>query len=289
MFDDPQPIDFEPLRDLALFSWENAPHLCSDDECCAYHRVWSLLRFLLSDGAAPVGRELVAHGLKPLLVAPEPPRILISGGADTGVTAMVASVFRGTAHNPKLTFVDRCATPAEQHKRLAAAAGLQIETETTDILNFDGGPFDAIVAHSFLGFIPEPDRPALFKHWAHLLKPAGRLVFSNNVAPDEGAQRHPKSPERAKKLATLAQKAAASAGLNIDPDLLRQAVVEAVVSNVARSILTEAACRKMLDDANFDLKFLAFYPKAVPSSPLLKNKSQAERVTRVGFCATKRS
>lgn len=193
----------EPLDSLAPFSWQNAPHLCDPAHGCTdYHRAWSLVRWMDLSGQPPAGRAFFAHWLDRLNASGRR-RVLVSGGADAGLTAMVLDIFRGLREVPDLSFVDRCETPVRQNRLLAAHHGIRISTHTGNILDYAAEPFDAILAHSFLYFFSEEDRAALLRHWFSLLAPGGALLISNVVHPHPHAERPARDPDQVASRARL--------------------------------------------------------------------------------------
>ncbi|HWS75504.1 MAG TPA: hypothetical protein VN324_10230 [Quisquiliibacterium sp.] len=85
---------FEPLDRLARFSWDWAPALCQPGHGCQdYHRSWSLVRLLELGGAMPAGVAFFQRELGALAKAGRR-RVLVSGGADTGLMAVVVSAYR---------------------------------------------------------------------------------------------------------------------------------------------------------------------------------------------------
>jgi SAM-dependent methyltransferase len=186
----------EPLDRLAPFSWHNAPHLCEPAHGCGdYHRAWSLVRWLDLSGQPPAGQPFFAHWLAKLNASGRR-RILVSGGADAGLTALVLDIFRGFAQVPDLCFVDQCETPVRQNRLLAEHHGVLMSAHKGNILDYDAKPFDVILAHSFLYFFSEEDRAALMRQWFRLLAPGGALLVSNVVHPHPHAERPARDPEQ---------------------------------------------------------------------------------------------
>ncbi|MBC7604047.1 MAG: hypothetical protein H7255_15480, partial [Ramlibacter sp.] len=145
---------FEPLDRLARFSWDWAPSLCNPAHgCLDYHRSWSLVRLLELGGALPAGLEFFTRELAEIARGPSR-RVLVSGGADTGLAAMTIAAFRAEGCDPDLVFVDRCATTARQNALLAAHLGLAMEVQVRDAAEVCCDPVDAVVAHSFLHLLP---------------------------------------------------------------------------------------------------------------------------------------
>jgi SAM-dependent methyltransferase len=177
--------DFEPLDRLARLAWDWAPALCRPEHGCVdYHRSWSLVRLIELGGALPAGRDFFQRELGALVRAGAR-RVLVSGGADTGVTSLVVAAFRAMGGQPELVFVDRCETPCVQNLLLARELGLSAEVRPMDAAAIDCAPVDAVVAHSFLHLVPGPDRPGVLQAWARALKEGGRLLMSCRLSDDE--------------------------------------------------------------------------------------------------------
>jgi SAM-dependent methyltransferase len=177
--------DFEPLEALARFSWQHAPSLCDPAHgCLDYHRPWSLVRLLELDGALPSGYPFFAESLAPLAVLGTP-RVGISGGADTGVTAMAVMALRHAGCDPRIVFVDRCATPCRQNERFARSAGFEVETLCTDVTQIACEPADAVVVHTFLHFLSAEGRRGALQAWLHALRPGGKVIMQTPAVLDE--------------------------------------------------------------------------------------------------------
>ncbi|GAA0296008.1 class I SAM-dependent methyltransferase [Rhodovulum strictum] len=183
--DTPQtPKDIEPLARIARFSWDWAPALCAPGDGCAdYHRAWSMLRLVQAQGKPPAGWAFF-HAEIARAAAQGARRVLISGGADTGVLAIVASGFRNAGVAPQITYVDRCATPVMQNRLLGAELGLDLTARTADMLTFRAEGMDLVIAHSFLVFFPRDQRGRVVANWAASLVPGGAVLMSGALAED---------------------------------------------------------------------------------------------------------
>jgi hypothetical protein len=178
-------IAAEPLEKLARFGWQWAGSLCRPEHGCVdYHRSWSLVRLLELGGALPAGAESLRQAVAPLAAAGRA-RVLVSGGADTGVTAMVAGAFRAHGVQPEIVFVDRCRTTCVQNELFAAHAGLQVQVLQCDVGDIDVPPVDAVVAHSFLQLLPAVTRQRAVEAWARVLAPGGIVWTSGPLRQHE--------------------------------------------------------------------------------------------------------
>lgn len=177
--------DVEPLEKLAQFSWQNASTLCLPEHGCKnYHQTWSTIRLVQLGGALPAGADFFRKELGELARAGKR-RVLVSGGADTGVTTMVVDSYLRAGVKPHITFVDRCKTPCEQNRILLRELDIEGEVRCIDAVNIDGGPFDAIVWHSFLHNFDGAQRELLLRAWAGALAPGGAMVMSTPLAPND--------------------------------------------------------------------------------------------------------
>lgn len=186
----------ESLDSLARHAFEQAPLLCAPRQgCCDYHRIWGLARLASPDGPELAGAAFLREELARHAASLPAPRVLISGGADGGLLALVDEALQSVAASPRLLFVDRCATAVEVNQRLAGSLAAEVSLFQGDILDFTCEPVDLIVAHSFLNFFTPALRRALFLRWADLLKAGGRILLSNKLA--QQARRRPARPDAA--------------------------------------------------------------------------------------------
>ncbi len=176
----------EDLVDLAGFAFQSAPSTCDPaDGCMAYHRAWSLVRQLESNARPPEGGAFFTRELRKLASSGGTVRVLVSGAADSGLPSHVARAYAGTGQKFTLVVVDRCRTPLAQIERYAASIGAEIETTRATLDQIDIEPVDAILAHSFLSFIPTKELPALFAAWSRSLRQGGVVLMSQRMQPED--------------------------------------------------------------------------------------------------------
>jgi hypothetical protein len=172
----------EPQEQLAKFSFINANRLCSSEHGCRdYHKAWTTLRYLNTPGELPSESEFFVQKIKQLRSLAEI-RILVSGAADTGLTAMVLEALTGVRFRWKLIVVDQCQTVIEQHLRFQKHLGVEFELIESDILNVSCEPVDIVIAHNFSRFLPKQDRLNLFAKWSGLLKENGHILFLSSFS-----------------------------------------------------------------------------------------------------------
>ena len=70
------------------------------------------------------------------------------------------------------------ARDAAQERGLASRAGFQVH-DATKPLPFDDATFDALICIDAINHLP--NRPAVLDEWARVLKPGGRLVFTDPI------------------------------------------------------------------------------------------------------------
>jgi SAM-dependent methyltransferase len=197
----------EPLRELARFSFDFAQHFCDPTHGCAeYHRGWSTVRLFESGGKLPAGFDFFRRELLDIAAerGTDRLRVMLSGVADTGIAALVLQALRPEGIEPEFVIVDRCRTTLEQHGLFFRLRGVTAEFLQADAVDVSVLPLDAILAHSFIGFIPVTRRDALFLNWNRLLAPGGRVLVSERFLRPGVEPRSPISrEERKERLARL--------------------------------------------------------------------------------------
>ena len=171
-------------KSIAKFAFANAPALCdANHHCRDYHRIWGIARLAREDGSPPAGSEFFKTALGEYKAINAAPRILVCGGADHGVLAMLQQICHELALRPRFLFVDRCATPVQANRLYAKQTGFDLVATEADILAVDVGEVDIVVAHSLLNFLGPGDRLALFQHWSRILHDDGVILVSNRLTP----------------------------------------------------------------------------------------------------------
>lgn len=213
----------EPLEKLARFSFDWAPTLCSP-KCAAYHQAWSTIRLLMRNSDLPSGLAFFADEMN-AVAGPDKPRVLISGGADTGLFALAVEALGTKASDAEFVFADACATTVEQNRLYARHCGLKAEFHLGDICDLQTAPADVILAHNFLYFFEPARRHLVTQTWARSLKPDGRvLIYQGLQQPGNGR--------------SLPQKTDPTLGPQI-----RQAALEFGMGDSLANMVEETACR----------------------------------------------
>lgn len=245
----------EPLLDLANFAWEAAPRLCeASHQCQDYHRAWSLVRLLSGQGKLPAGEDFFGREFA-RLAQRGALRVLVSGGADSGLTTIVLRSCRAVGVEPEIVFADRCATACELNRRLAAALGARIEIVQGDIRSLAIAPVDVVVAHTFLPFFEGDARQEVLESWQRNGKPGAEILMSNVLREQESDWTSHKDIEAIDRRGAQLEQAALAAGHA--PDVASEMAQTA--GRLWRSVptrppgLTEANLRAGLERAGFGM------------------------------------
>lgn len=264
---DESPAGLEPLARLARFAFDWAPSLCNPEHGCeAYHRGWTLMRLLDQDGASPAGWPFLTRELRRLPRGVDT-RILLSGSADTGLAAIVASALG--PDEATLVLTDRCETPLQQGLLFARHLRRAIETHRCDIRALDCAPVDTVIAHSFLiNFAPE-EQFRVVGRWAHLLKPGGVVLMSNRLAPEDRPPRQRTEDARIEARVPVVRARALELGFAESELDGIEAVARAFWRLPSAAPITESQMRDNLRHAGLELESLT-YDDAAPVGPMTR-------------------
>jgi len=175
----------EQLAETAAFARRTAGASCRRDpktgESCAwYHGLWQDLRAVGLGSKVSFQADFFAEAFS--RVKKEAPRALVAGAADDAVLTHVLAACGASAVEPRVTVLDLCDTPLVLNERYAARVGRAIATVRVDMLEHaPEEPYDAIVAHSFVGYFPPAKRRELTLRWASMLAPSGVLILVNRI------------------------------------------------------------------------------------------------------------
>ncbi len=179
------PVEFH--KQAIAFALANAKQLCAQNQfgdCTWYHASWPVLKALGvfislksdDDFLLPAIQNAIVGGAR---------RILISGAADAGMLARLASCLP-SAPDMQITVLDCCPTPLALCQQYADLAGFTIQTIQADILTYsDSSAYDLICTHSFLTFFVAQQRQKLVQQWHRLLRPGGVVITAQRVRPGE--------------------------------------------------------------------------------------------------------
>ena len=152
------------------------------ETCAWYHGLWQDLRAIgLGSGVAHQTR-FFTDAFAIVAEATRAPRVLVAGAADAAIVTAIFAACDALGVAPRVTVLDRCDTPLAMNARFAARAGRPIATIRADV--FEHAPretYDAIVAHSFVGYFVPETRGTLVAQWASMLRPSGSLAIVNRV------------------------------------------------------------------------------------------------------------
>ena len=179
----------DPLAEAAVLAREMAPALCRpisryDGVCDWYHGFWLCLR-LMGVGRTYGGQAgFYLPALQDLARGGDSPRVLVTGSADYAIPSLALAAYAREAADLQLTVMDLCETPLYLTRWYAGRLGAEVATERADVLKYaPEAPFDVALTNSFFGSFAPEKRPALFAAWARLLRPGGKLMFTNRLRP----------------------------------------------------------------------------------------------------------
>lgn len=184
----------EPLDLLARFAFDWADTLCSGTGCADYHRGWTVIRAYSAKGGGPARISDFLPALQSV-AQDGSVRILLSGSADTGLAAALLECLRPVGIEPRFVLADICQTPIAQNRLFAQHAAFELETHLGPVADLTVAPVDAVVSHSFLGFVDPQDRPATVRAWARNLRPGGVVLYSAPLVESESALPFLSTPE----------------------------------------------------------------------------------------------
>lgn len=232
------------LEELSRYSWALADDCCAPGlDCLGIHKIWTTLRWLLHDGRLPAGSAFLAQRVK-AIAARNASEILIAGGADTGLLEIIADACRHLDFQPRVTFVDRCATPCRQNRVLGDRLPFPVVVHQQDLLEPDAGPFDLIVAHNLMTFFSAEERKRLIGRWYELARPGAELAIIQSLELDENTRWSTRDKASVEPAITRLADAAEKAGFSqaeIDPlcSLARQLLMRDPLPAIHRNSLLD--------------------------------------------------
>lgn len=206
-------------RSLALEHCGQTAH----GDCTWYHGVWQYFRALGVTKTAGGSAVYFDEALRSLAVQGGTRRVLISGAADDAMSLLALAAFRGVDRPLDLTIVDRCETPLALARWSARRVGTSVRTHRSDILAFDStAEFDIVMTNSFFGAFDPARRAQLFAHWASLLRPGGKILFTNRLRPGSGYAPLGFTLDQAEAFCAAVRRGAerGKAILGLDPDIV---------------------------------------------------------------------
>lgn len=195
----------------ARLAREVAPELCEPTGCAWYHGIWPTLR-ALGLVATPYRHEALFDAV--LRAAADDGRrdVLVCGAADAAMVELVVTSYAAAGTTPRITVLDRCATPVTVAREAMARQGVAVDSWVADVLDADrADAFDVICTHGLLPLQPAALRPEVVRRWAALLRPGGVAVTTSSLAGPDAADPQLYSPEAADAFAERARAAFAAA------------------------------------------------------------------------------
>lgn len=279
----------EPLADLAQAAWDLAPKHCRPEHgCLDYHRAWSLVRLVLNEGLPPAGETFFRRELG-RIVQLGGRRILVSGGADSGLSAIVLRACRAAGVEPEMIFADRCATACKINAHFAQSVGANMKIVEGDVRELDIEPVDAVVAHSFLQFFEGDNRQQVINTWHRNLRDGGEVLISNVLKASEVDWMTSKSTDA---LRDQKQKLLNSAVRFGHPTAATQELVEVVerfwrISPARPPGLTESNLISSLKHAGFQDVLIHYSDVGVNDGPIAMVRHKLEGKARAEILAVK--
>ncbi|MGV8839902.1 MAG: class I SAM-dependent methyltransferase [Bauldia sp.] len=180
----------EDFSRLARLAYDTSKEHCG--ACRDFHVMWPYLRSLGLNGAGPeYNWPLHVDALARAAAGRPAVRWFLAGSADAGLLAVAqeaAARIPDAVHS--FAMRDLCGTPVALCRDHARAHGLDLDAAVGDLAAYrPERPFDVVLMHQLLYFIPEADQPGFLAHAGRWLAPGGRLLLTVSV---EAAARAPR-------------------------------------------------------------------------------------------------
>ena len=247
----------EPLAELAWLAWRRADDACVNEHGCRdYHRAWSLVRLLSENGSELAGEDFFQQEFKRIQQHQPIKRVLISGGADTGLTTLAINACLAAGARADFVFVDRCATPCEQNQLLAKATQTTIDVIKEDIVDVEIEPVDVVIAHNFLPFFDQTGRSLVLQSWRRNCNVGGTLLLSNTLVAEESDWEITRDEQAMNGRALRLREKALAAGQsrNVADAIYEAALALWRLQPLVLPAITERSMRKLIEAAGFDVQ-----------------------------------
>lgn len=247
----------EPVREAASIARRLAPDLCGD--CAWYHALYPQLRLLDLAGTPERQADFYLEAFRPLASAGDHLRVAITGTADTCMLAHLLWAYREEGADPRVTIVDRCATPLRLCERYAGRVSADVRTVTSDVLRWETEErFDLVTTHAFIGMLPHARQAELVARWQAVLRPGGRLVTVARIDPDWSPDCPGFSPGQVEAFAELVAGRARERQdvLGVDPAALAEAARDYAVRMRSFPFARSEDLVALLEDGGFALERL---------------------------------
>jgi SAM-dependent methyltransferase len=248
----------DPLAEAALLAREIAPALCRavsryQGVCDWYHGFWLCLR-LMGVGKTYGGQAgFYLPALQEIAGTGDSPRVLVTGSADYAIPSLVLSAYARETAGLQLTVTDLCETPLYLTRWYAERIGADVTTDRADILDYTTEePFDVALTNSFFGSFAPEQRPGLFAAWARLLRPGGKLLFTNRLRPGvTGVVRFSPSEVEAYCNTVAGEASRLPEPLNRDPEAMVAAARRYAETYISHPIGSQDDIVRYLEEAGF--------------------------------------
>lgn len=277
----------EPMAALARFAFDWADALCDPAHGCVdYHRMWSMVRYLEMGGALPEGEDFFDAEL-PTVARDGAARVILSGGADTGVMTLAVNACFRSGITPEIVMIDRCSTPLQQCRLFAAQIGADFQGIQATVDRLDVPPADAVLAHSFMPFFPHEARLGLFEAWSRNLRIGGKVLMSQRLLPPGKQYERKFLPnefnERRDRLAAAYERLGP---LKVGLDDLLDAADRLWQHKLSGRGVTEAEIAGLCDQTGMEIESIVYDDCQTSTSPTAPKLAAASR-KRAGIVLTK--
>lgn len=220
----------EPLPEFARVAREVAPDLCARGEgmfgnCSWYHPLHPVLRQLELAATPEREAEFYRGALQPLARSGDFGRVAITGTADACMLAHLLWPYRHEGADPRVTVVERCATPLRICELYAERVAADVRIDNVDVLRWEPEErFDVVTTHGFIGMFLHAEQDALVAKWRQALRAGGKLVTVARIDTDWTLDRAGFSESQAAGFVGLVESRAreSGAGLGVDPAVLAE-------------------------------------------------------------------
>lgn len=268
----------EDLLALSKLAYAQAPTLCAAEHGCGdYHKMWSVVRLLESQGALPSGLPFFCREI-PKAAREGRVNIVLSGAADTGLLAIAHEAAARAQLQAHITMVERCATPLAQGAQYAAQNDIGFTPVHGVFGEIAVENADAILAHSFLVFIPDDQKLDLLTHWAQALRPGGKVIMSQRLVPQGQSYKRIRPPEQlAEREDALRAQLEADNPFDIDIPTLLDAAHALWMTQMGGFGLSESQLREISAQAGLDVERIDYDEGLSSVSPFAIGKQARKR------------
>jgi SAM-dependent methyltransferase len=259
-------------------------------KCDWYHGFWMYLRAMGISKASGGQADFLVAALRDLARTGNYPRVLITGSVDYSMPSHALWAYQSEAAAQDLMVTDICETPLAVSRWYAERQGASLSTERADVLAYQPAQaFDVAMTNSFFGSFAPEYRPRLFESWARVIRPGGKLVFTNRLRPS-GPDVTLFSPEDTAVFCETVRREAASLPppLGDDLDGIAAAARTYCERFVSYPLRTSEEVERYLIDAGFGIDVLEVAHHGGRTSGAVSGPSINQRADYVRVIATRR-